>query len=89
MRMPEGIHTTSYAALADRIWAYAELGYEEQRFSSAHIETLEQHGFRVRRGEGGKPARLALWLVVKIWTWDKRLVQLARTFDLPYLVTFH
>jgi len=43
----------AYTALADRIWGYAELGYEEQQSCAAHIDALERQGFRVRRGVAG------------------------------------
>jgi len=45
----------AYTALADRIWGYAELGYEEQQSCAAHIDALERQGFRVQRGVAGIP----------------------------------
>jgi len=48
-------HAQPYIALADRIWGYAELGYEEQQSCAAHIEYLERNGFKVTRGVAGIP----------------------------------
>ena len=36
-------------ALADEIWGYAELGFEEVRSVAAQIAVLERHGFAVTR----------------------------------------
>lgn len=44
-----------YSALADKIWAHAELGFEETQSSRAHIELLKAAGFIVREGIGGLP----------------------------------
>ncbi len=41
------------AALADEIWSYAELGYEEHRTVAAQIAWLEAEGFRIRRDIDG------------------------------------
>jgi len=35
----------AYTALADRIWGYVELGYEEQQSCTAHIDALKRQGF--------------------------------------------
>lgn len=43
----------SSAALADEIWSYAELGYEEHRTVAAQIAWLEAEGFTVRRDIDG------------------------------------
>jgi len=47
--------SNAYTALADRIWGYAELGYEEQQSCAAHLEYLERSGFRIQRGVAGIP----------------------------------
>lgn len=44
---------TSAAALADEIWGYAELGYEEHKTVAAQITWLEAEGFRVTRDVAG------------------------------------
>lgn len=44
-----------YIALSDRIWAFAELGYQEFQSSEAHIEYLERAGFKVTKGVAGIP----------------------------------
>ena len=41
------------AALADEIWGYAELGYEEHRTVAAQIAWMEAEGFRVIRDVAG------------------------------------
>lgn len=44
-----------YTEPSDRIWNYAELGYQEQHSAAAHIEYLERRGFKVTRGVAGIP----------------------------------
>lgn len=45
----------AYIELADSIWNYAELGYQEQHSSAAHVDYLQRHGFRITRGVAGIP----------------------------------
>jgi aminobenzoyl-glutamate utilization protein B len=45
----------SYAAIAQQIWGFAEVGYQETRSSALLSETLEKAGFRVTRGIVGEP----------------------------------
>lgn len=44
-----------YTALSDRIWSFAELGYQEQNSAAAHIQYLRQAGFRITEGVAGIP----------------------------------
>jgi aminobenzoyl-glutamate utilization protein B len=44
-----------YAQTAKNIWAYAELGYQEQKSSTALQEILQHNGFKVDRGVAGIP----------------------------------
>lgn len=44
-----------YIALSDRIWEFAELGYQEIQSSQAHIDYLERAGFKVTKGVAGIP----------------------------------
>ncbi|MBM4188773.1 MAG: amidohydrolase, partial [Gemmatimonadetes bacterium] len=44
-----------YAALADRIWSFAEVGYQEVQSSQALQEELRAAGFTVEAGVGGMP----------------------------------
>ncbi|MDO4314632.1 MAG: amidohydrolase [Oscillospiraceae bacterium] len=43
------------AAVADRIWAYAELSLQEEKSASLYCETLEKEGFAVEKGICGIP----------------------------------
>ena len=43
----------AFRDLADRIWDFAELRFQEHRSSEAQIALLEAEGFRVTRGLGG------------------------------------
>ncbi|MDK4717896.1 amidohydrolase [Rhizobium sp. CNPSo 3968] len=49
------VRAARYAQLADEIWEFAELGFEETRSSKAQIEMLAAEGFRVTVGIGGLP----------------------------------
>ena len=44
-----------YAALAQRIWALAEVGYQEEHSSAALRQTLSEAGFIVEAGVAGMP----------------------------------
>ena len=44
-----------YTSLSDRIWEFAELGYQEQHSAAAHIDYLRNAGFRVTEGVAGIP----------------------------------
>lgn len=49
-------------AMADQIWDYAELGFQEHRSSNLQADYLEKCGFAVTRGTGGVPtAFVAEW----------------------------
>jgi aminobenzoyl-glutamate utilization protein B len=48
-------HADDYIELADEIWTYAELGYQERNSAKAHIDKLEKVGFSVRTGVAGIP----------------------------------
>jgi aminobenzoyl-glutamate utilization protein B len=48
--------------LSDKIWEYAELGLEEYNSSKLLADTLEEYGFKVKRGIAGMPtAFVAEW----------------------------
>ena len=48
--------------ISDKIWSYAELGFEEHDSSRLLSGELEKHGFRVERGVAGIPtAFVASW----------------------------
>lgn len=47
--------TDDYTRLSDKIWEYAELGYQEFNSAAAHIEYLERAGFKVTKGVAGIP----------------------------------
>ena len=48
--------------ISDRIWGYAELGFEENDSAKLLSGELERHGFRVERGVAGIPtAFVATW----------------------------
>ena len=44
-----------FFAVADEIWNHPELGLEEYRASSLHMEMLKKYGFTVESGQGGMP----------------------------------
>lgn len=46
---------STYTALSDRIWEYAETRFEEKRSAAALAEALEAAGFSVERQVGGVP----------------------------------
>jgi aminobenzoyl-glutamate utilization protein B len=49
-------------SISDAIWSYAELGFEEWKSSDLLAKTLEEAGFRVKRGVAGMPtAFVASW----------------------------
>ena len=41
--------------LADAIWGYAELAYEEEKSASALIDALKKEGFAIEEGIAGMP----------------------------------
>ncbi|MDT8267646.1 amidohydrolase, partial [Roseomonas sp. DSM 102946] len=45
-------------ALADRVWETPEPLYTERRSAAAHVEALEQQGFRVEAGVAGIPTAI-------------------------------
>ncbi len=48
-------HQPRFAALADEIWSYAEIGYAEHRSSAAQRDVLRDFGFRVDENLAGMP----------------------------------
>jgi aminobenzoyl-glutamate utilization protein B len=48
-------HADEFKKLADEIWQYAELGYNERDSANAHITMLKEEGFAVRVGVAGIP----------------------------------
>ncbi len=44
-----------YIELADRIWSFAEMRYEEERSAQLHAATIEASGFTVQRGVADMP----------------------------------
>jgi hypothetical protein len=46
---------SDYAALAQRIWTLAEVGYQEEHSSAALQQTLSQAGFMLEAGVAGMP----------------------------------
>lgn len=48
-------HSAKFTAIADDIWNFAELRFEEFASTERHIEVLEAAGFRVTRGLAGIP----------------------------------
>jgi aminobenzoyl-glutamate utilization protein B len=50
-----GLREKAYCDLADRIWDYAELGFEEHKSAAAQMTILESEGFTIVRGLGGMP----------------------------------
>jgi len=44
-----------YASLADKIWEFAEVGYQEVKSSALLQETLKQAGFTIEAGVAGMP----------------------------------
>ncbi|MFA5869979.1 MAG: amidohydrolase [Candidatus Bathyarchaeia archaeon] len=55
-------HGKGIVDISDRIWEYAELGFEEVRSAELLAAELERHGFSVERGVAGMPtAFVASW----------------------------
>jgi aminobenzoyl-glutamate utilization protein B len=55
-------HGKGIVDISDRIWEYAELGFEETRSAELLAAELERHGFSVERGVAGIPtAFVASW----------------------------
>ena len=49
-------------SIADQVWDFAEVGFQEYKSSKLQVDYLEQNGFHVRRGVGGVPtAFVAEW----------------------------
>ncbi len=44
-----------FGRISDRIWSYAELGFQEFKSAKLLADTLEEAGFRVERGVAGMP----------------------------------
>lgn len=51
-------HRAKVCQLADRIWGYAELKFDEHASSQGHADCLQAEGFRVTRGVAGLPTAL-------------------------------
>ncbi|MEO5907312.1 MAG: amidohydrolase, partial [Saprospiraceae bacterium] len=49
------LHATEYAEVAQQIWEFAELGYQEEKSSSLLQSTLIDAGFRIAPGVAGMP----------------------------------
>ena len=47
--------TKTYGAIAQQIWEWAEMGYQEERSSALLQQTLEKEGFRIQKGVAGIP----------------------------------
>jgi aminobenzoyl-glutamate utilization protein B len=47
--------TTFYGDIANTIWNYAEMGYQEEKSSALLIETLKDEGFTIKSGVAGIP----------------------------------
>ncbi len=55
-------HTEELASVADAIWSYAELGFQEFKSSDVLKRLLEKYGFKVEMGVAGMPtAMVATW----------------------------
>jgi len=46
---------SSYAAIANNIWQFAEVGFQETKSSALLQETLVQAGFKIEKGVAGMP----------------------------------
>ena len=44
-----------YTQVANKIWEYAEVGYQETKSSALLQETLTQAGFKIEKGVAGMP----------------------------------
>ncbi|WP_445384658.1 amidohydrolase [Robiginitalea sp. IMCC44478] len=47
--------TKTYGDIAQQIWEWAEMGYQEERSSALLQQTLEKEGFRIQKGVAGIP----------------------------------
>ena len=55
-------HAEEFSSVADAIWSYAELGFQEFKSSDALKQLLEKYGFKVEMGVAGMPtAIVATW----------------------------
>ena len=46
---------TNYSAIAQEIWAYAEMGYQEEKSATLLQKTLSDEGFTIKKGVAGIP----------------------------------
>ncbi|VAW26924.1 Aminobenzoyl-glutamate utilization protein B [hydrothermal vent metagenome] len=44
-----------YSTIAQKIWGYAEMGYQEEKSVALLQQTLSNEGFRIRKGVAGMP----------------------------------
>lgn len=44
-----------YSAIANKIWGYAEVGFQETQSSALLLETLSKEGFKIESGVAGMP----------------------------------
>ncbi|MGQ0646880.1 MAG: amidohydrolase [Gemmatimonadaceae bacterium] len=65
-----------YAAIAQQIWSFAELGYQEARSSGLLQEALSKAGFRVERGIADMPTAF-----VATWGSGKPVIAILGEFD--------
>lgn len=57
-----GKHAKEFTSVADAIWSYAELGFQEVKSSKAMKQLLEKNGFKIETGVAGMPtAIVATW----------------------------